>query len=96
MVVEDDGLVTLAGGKWTTYRKMAEDGVDLAVRSGGLTADPCVTDALPLLGAAGYTPSLFHEIAQTYTVPHRPGAIDTRVARHLARAYGDRAPGAKR
>jgi len=34
---------------------------------------------------------LFTEVAQNYTVPHRPGAIDTRVAKYLAAAYGDRA-----
>ena len=34
--------------------------------------------------AAGYRPDLFTHVAQHYTVPHRPGAIDTRVAKHLA------------
>lgn len=31
------------------------------------------------------------QVAQNYTVPHRPGAIDTRVAKYLAASYGDRA-----
>jgi glycerol-3-phosphate dehydrogenase len=47
-----DGVVTVVGGKLTTYRRMAEDAVDLAVASNGLVARPCRTKALPLLGAA--------------------------------------------
>jgi glycerol-3-phosphate dehydrogenase len=74
-----------AGGKWTTYRLMAQDAVDAAVRT-GLTplALPCATAGLRLVGGAGYTSALFTEVAQSYVVPHRPGAIDTRVAKHLA------------
>jgi glycerol-3-phosphate dehydrogenase len=47
-----DGLLTVVGGKLTTYRRMAEDAVDAAVRVAGLTAAPCRTGRLPLLGAA--------------------------------------------
>lgn len=87
-----NGLVTVAGGKWTTYRAMARDAVDAAVAAGSLpAARGCSTAALPLVGAAGWSRALFAEVAQAYTVPHRPGAIDTRVARHLARSYGGRA-----
>jgi len=39
-----------------------------------------------LVGAARYSPALFTEVAQNYTVPHRPGAIDTQVAKYLAGA----------
>jgi glycerol-3-phosphate dehydrogenase len=42
-------VVTVVGGKLTTYRRMAEDAVDAAV---GSLAGPCRTRALPLLGAA--------------------------------------------
>jgi glycerol-3-phosphate dehydrogenase len=42
------GLVTIAGGKWTTYRKMAEDAVDAAIVSGGLKSAACVTATLRL------------------------------------------------
>ncbi len=42
------GIVTVVGGKLTTYRQMAEDAVDAA----GLTQAPCRTHSLPLLGAA--------------------------------------------
>ncbi len=46
------GLVTVVGGKLTTYRRMAEDAVDAAIAAGGLTAGPCRTRRLPLAGAA--------------------------------------------
>ena len=97
VAVGDDGLITVAGGKWTTYRLMAEDAVNAAVASAKLSAArPCVTAALTLVGAAGWSPALFTEVAQGYTVPHRPGAIDTRVAKHLAASYGGRAPAVTR
>ncbi|MCR6484189.1 glycerol-3-phosphate dehydrogenase/oxidase [Amycolatopsis sp. OK19-0408] len=47
-----DGLLTVVGGKLTTYRRMAEDAVDAAVRLAGFPASPCRTARLPLLGAA--------------------------------------------
>ena len=45
------GAVNVLGGKLTTYRTMAEDAVDLAVWHAGLTAGPCWTTDLPLVGA---------------------------------------------
>jgi glycerol-3-phosphate dehydrogenase len=48
------GLVTIAGGKYTTYRVMAEDAVDLAARSLPGRVPDSVTDRTPLLGAIGY------------------------------------------
>lgn len=50
ITVSDSGLVTLTGGKWTTYRKMAEDAVDRAARVGGLPKAPCRTAELRLHG----------------------------------------------
>lgn len=44
-------LITIAGGKWTTYRRMAEDTLNFAIRDGMLRASPCVTSTLPLHGA---------------------------------------------
>lgn len=78
-------LADFAGGKWTTYRRMAQDAVDEIVKSGRVrTLGECCTVHMPLVGAQGFTPALFTEVAQNYTVPHRPGAIDTNVAKHLA------------
>lgn len=78
-------VVRDTGGKWTTYRRMAEDAVNEIVAIGrvGPTTE-CRTIHMPLVGALGYTPALFTEVAQNYTVPHRPGSIDTNVAKHLA------------
>lgn len=50
VLVSASGLVTVIGGKWTTYRKMAEDAVDDALAVGGLEARPCVTETLPIHG----------------------------------------------
>ncbi len=47
-----NGIVTVVGGKLTTYRRMAQDAVDAALRAGGLDPRPCRTHRLPLLGAA--------------------------------------------
>jgi glycerol-3-phosphate dehydrogenase len=48
------GLVTIAGGKYTTYRVMAKDAVDLAARSLPGRVPDSVTDRTPLIGAIGY------------------------------------------
>ncbi len=48
--VSKSGLVTMAGGKWTTYRHMAEDLIDTAETLGGLEQRPCVTRNLNIHG----------------------------------------------
>jgi len=44
------GLITIIGGKWTTYRKMGEDTIDAVLRTGGLRAAPSRTRELKLHG----------------------------------------------
>jgi glycerol-3-phosphate dehydrogenase len=51
--VSSSSLVSIMGGKWTTYRRMAEDCVDRAAEVGGLLASPCRTKTLPIHGAEG-------------------------------------------
>ena len=46
--ISDTGLVTIAGGKWTTYRKMAEDVVDRTIAAHDLLEKPCMTESLPI------------------------------------------------
>jgi glycerol-3-phosphate dehydrogenase len=46
----DAGLVTMTGGKWTTYRNMAEDGVNQAARLAQLVRKPCITRTLKIHG----------------------------------------------
>jgi glycerol-3-phosphate dehydrogenase len=53
VLVSRSGLVTVAGGKWTTYRKMAEDAVDQAESVAGLTARPSISGELHIHGWQG-------------------------------------------
>ena len=48
VLVSAGGLVSIAGGKWTTYRKMAADAVDRAMQVAGLPEKPCATESLRL------------------------------------------------
>jgi len=48
--ISRSGLLTIAGGKWTTYRKMAEDAVNEAATLGGMPSKPCITKGLNLHG----------------------------------------------
>jgi glycerol-3-phosphate dehydrogenase len=50
VIVSDSGLVTIAGGKWTTYRRMGLDAVDHAVKVGSLAASASSTATLKLHG----------------------------------------------
>ena len=50
IVISNSGLLTIAGGKWTTYRQMAEDCVDHAATLAGLEARACVTRRLNIHG----------------------------------------------
>ncbi|MEJ7587741.1 MAG: glycerol-3-phosphate dehydrogenase/oxidase [Ferruginibacter sp.] len=49
-IVSGSGLVTVTGGKWTTYRTMGKHAVDNAVFSAKLEMRPCVTESLPIHG----------------------------------------------
>jgi glycerol-3-phosphate dehydrogenase len=51
VLVSETGVVTVVGGKLTTYRRMAQDAIDRAVALRGITASPCITRRLPLVGA---------------------------------------------
>jgi len=50
LLTSDSGLITITGGKWTTYRKMAEEAVDRAMAVGGLEPHPCHTHKLDIHG----------------------------------------------
>ena len=100
------GLLTVSGGKWTTYRQMAEEGVDAAIEDFHLKTHPvanpplvsgvegfhedldldgtCKTSGDRLIGAHGFSKTLFINLIQHY-------GIETEVAQHLTKAYGDRA-----
>ncbi|OQD67267.1 hypothetical protein PENDEC_c040G04812 [Penicillium decumbens] len=107
--VSPSGLLTCAGGKWTTYRQMAEEAVDEAIRQfhlkprevkdvpdisgvggSGLVADgatldgSCQTHQVRLIGAHGFSKTLFINLIQHF-------GLETDVAQHLTISYGDRA-----
>jgi glycerol-3-phosphate dehydrogenase len=50
--ISKENLVTIAGGKWTTYRRMAEDAVNQALELAALPASACVTENLKIHGYA--------------------------------------------
>ena len=67
--ISSSGLLTIAGGKWTTYRHMAEDAVDHAIVLGHLDERPCVTRDLPIRDPGPHEDSAAwfarHEMART-------------------------------
>jgi glycerol-3-phosphate dehydrogenase len=77
------GLVSIAGGKYTTYRIMARDAVDVAARDLPFAVPPSRTEDMPLLGAVGSDQAARR--AQLH-----PGAagLTQQQVEHLARRYG--------
>jgi glycerol-3-phosphate dehydrogenase len=82
-VVEPDpesGLVSILGGKWTTYRAMAEDTLDAAQKYLG-GGGRCSTREHPLVGSQNYTADCWQTLVQRFGVTEL-------TARHLAQKYG--------
>ena len=50
IIIASSGLISITGGKWTTYRKMAKDVIDKAARTGQLAKRKCVTQDLKIHG----------------------------------------------
>jgi len=50
LIVSGSGLITITGGKWTTYRKMAMDVLDKAIELGSLPAKKCITQTVHIHG----------------------------------------------
>ncbi|XP_064183426.1 glycerol-3-phosphate dehydrogenase, mitochondrial isoform X1 [Anguilla rostrata] len=82
--VSDSGLVTIAGGKWTTYRSMAEETLNEAISVHGLRAGHSKTIGLLLEGGKDWTPTMYIRLVQDY-------GLEVEVAQHLASTYGGRA-----
>ena len=102
-VVEGTGMVSIMGGKWTTFRRMAEDAVDAAVHAGGLqpTRESC-TKHVKLHGSCGWSRTLHitlaRELDRRLPAARAGGpAADAELidvpatAARLAAAYGGRA-----
>ncbi|MFC0446676.1 glycerol-3-phosphate dehydrogenase [Rhodococcus jostii] len=77
------GLVAIAGGKYTTYRVMAEDAVDLAAEDIPARMAPSITEKVPLVGADGY----FALVNQTVHLGQLYGLHPYRV-KHLLDRFG--------
>jgi glycerol-3-phosphate dehydrogenase len=77
------GLITIAGGKYTTYRVMAKDAVDMAARSLPHRVPASITDRTPLLGAQGFH-AIWNRRAQ---LAEQSGLHISRIE-HLLHRYG--------
>ena len=100
ILIGEDGLITIAGGKLTTYRRMSAEVVDTAVKFLRLdnalpeTLEEARTDTRPLPGARGWPDD--DEVArkqyEVQCVEAGQGHIDEESAEFLVRTYGVRAP----
>jgi glycerol-3-phosphate dehydrogenase len=89
------GLLTVAGGKWTTYRRMAEDAVDVAQTLGSLVARPCVTATLAIdaVGVAGIADIAATDVGSDHplhpALPLTPAAVRWYCRAEMARRVED-------
>lgn len=79
-------VVTVVGGKLTTYRRMAEDAVDRAVAVAGLGAGRSITANLPLVGAPGAYGRFGNEAAAVRALIERDPSLAEPVALGVTRA----------
>jgi glycerol-3-phosphate dehydrogenase len=99
ITVGNDGLITISGGKLTTYRRMAAEVVDTAVRllklSGALGKRPKLapsdTDEEPLPGGVGWPENDDHDEVARAVKEASSDVLPDDVALHLANTYGMRA-----
>jgi glycerol-3-phosphate dehydrogenase len=80
-----EGLLSIVGGKITTYRRLAEETVDAAVRKLGRKVERCRTHEVPLPGATAYPFAAFRERFRASS------GVPTETADRLLRIYGARA-----
>ncbi|KAJ1944758.1 mitochondrial glycerol-3-phosphate dehydrogenase, partial [Linderina macrospora] len=81
----DSGLITIAGGKWTTYREMAKETIDTAIDTFKLQPlRECQTESVRLIGSHAWSDTMFIKLVQNF-------GVDLEVAKHLSHNYGDRA-----
>jgi glycerol-3-phosphate dehydrogenase len=79
------GLFTIVGGKWTSYRRMAEKLVDRVVEKNARKAKVCRTRELPVHGAQNWQPSGWQQLVKQFSMPEA-------TARYLHSNYGCYAP----
>lgn len=98
MVGQEDGIISIAGGKLTTYRRMSQEVVEMAVKllrlSGKLPSHPLFdahTDREPLPGAQGWPADDDHERVALQVKEVGGESISLETARHLSNNYGMKA-----
>ncbi len=93
IVISDSGLVTITGGKWTTYRKMAEDVVNAAVSVGGMELRPSRTHDLRLdeaeNGTGASKPGLTDEVVLSAVRQEMARSVEDVLARRTRRLFLD-------
>ena len=75
----DSGLVSIIGGKWTTYRKMSEEVIDYVEKEFNLEFNKCITKELKLVGSQNFKEDM--------TI----SGVDEDISKHLISLYGDKA-----
>ena len=80
---EQTGIIFITGGKWTTYREMAEDVINKVIETHGFEskAGPCKTEHIQLRGGVGYNRNVPIQLVQEFGIAQQS-------AEHLARSYG--------
>jgi len=78
------GLISVLGGKWTTYRAMAEDAIDIVQQRLQQPARPSGSDRHPLAGSLNYAPDYWKSLITSHHLSEPS-------AQHLAEKYGTRA-----
>jgi glycerol-3-phosphate dehydrogenase len=83
-VDEASGLISVLGGKWTTYRAMAEDAVNSVQKQLNLPVEGCITRTSRLSGSEGFSDAYPHTLQASY-------GVTAETARHLSEKFGTRA-----
>ncbi|KAH7463178.1 hypothetical protein KRP22_001786 [Phytophthora ramorum] len=92
--VSDSNMVTIAGGKWTTYRRMAQDAIDKLVETVPeikTKASPCKTRDVGIIGADRIGEVCNKKFDKITITLRENFNLDKDVAEHLMRNYGTRA-----
>lgn len=92
--VSEAKLVTITGGKWTTYRRMAQDAMDEAAKVGGLDRKPTGTKDLPLHGhmeVADRSPNSVYgsDIAKIEKLGMAEKSLDEKIHPNLPYTYAE-------
>ena len=80
-IESSSGLISVLGGKWTTYRAMAEDAINSVLQFLGMPAVSCVTINHRLAGFEGWRANFWADLVREYQVSEE-------TARRLSQKFG--------